>query len=217
MPRILIVDDDKDYRECLQTYLEFEGYQALPAADGVEALYRLRRSRPDLVLLDMMMPLMSGAQFLARQQSDPSLSRIPVLVISASDDAAREAQGLGAAGVFRKPVDFDQLAAAIRERVGPDAPTPATDASPLPEITIHGLPKEEAAVLKERVLALLGGQSRARHVTLRRGPAGGGVHLTLQGSDLDRHAVCYAGPREDLLSAVCDCLARLIEGEPSDR
>jgi two-component system, chemotaxis family, chemotaxis protein CheY len=209
MPRILIVDDDKDYRECLQTYLEYEGYQAVVAGDGVEALHRLRRTALQLVLLDMMMPLMDGAQFLARQRNEPGMAGVPVLVISASDEAARQAHSMGAAGVLKKPLDFDQLVDAIRAHCAAEPAAAGPEIEALPAVIIYGLGKVEAADLKERLLGLLGGRPGVWQLTVRRDPADGGMHLALRGPEVDRTAVCYAEPGEDLIEAICGCLNQM--------
>jgi CheY-like chemotaxis protein len=113
---LLVVDDDPDICEALQTVLEAYGYRVLTAPGGAEALAILRRGeRPCLILLDLMMPGMNGAEFRAEQLRDPALARIPVVVLSASGEVAAKAAALGAEGL-PKPVDLEALLRAIRHR-----------------------------------------------------------------------------------------------------
>ena len=115
---ILVVEDDLDVREGLVQVLQFEGYQAIGAENGLEALEHLRRSpRPDLILLDLMMPVMDGWQFRDAQRQDPSFARIPVVVISAGGRVEQKASALGADAYLLKPIDVDALLAVI-ERFG---------------------------------------------------------------------------------------------------
>src|SRR6185436_12323698 len=86
---ILLVEDDFDVRDALIPILEYEGHRVVGAASGQEALDRLRSgAKPSLILLDLMMPGMSGMEFRAEQLRDPALASIPVVVVSA-DPAAR--------------------------------------------------------------------------------------------------------------------------------
>src|SRR6266542_337059 len=115
--RILIVEDDADLREALSEVLSDEGYAVTSAADGQEALDRLRRElRPSLILLDLTMPVMNGWQFRAEQRRDPDLSGIPVVVLSAGDHLAEQMGPLGIQEYVRKPIELDHLLAAIGRR-----------------------------------------------------------------------------------------------------
>jgi CheY-like chemotaxis protein len=115
-PTVLVVDDDRDIRDSLTHALVEGGYTAVGVANGQEALQWLRTARPApfLILLDLTMPVMNGWQFRSEQQRDPGLAAIPVLIVSANADAARQAVALAAAGHLAKPVDADQLLAWIR-------------------------------------------------------------------------------------------------------
>jgi CheY-like chemotaxis protein len=107
---ILIVEDDSDLREALSEVLRDEGYSVAMAADGREALDRLRRHlRPSLILLDLTMPVMNGWQFRAEQRQDPALSGIPVVVLSAGDHLAEQMIPLGIADYVRKPIELSRL------------------------------------------------------------------------------------------------------------
>ncbi len=114
---ILVVDDDDDIRNTLSEALEIEGYQVARAADGHQALDELRRqveehAAPCVVLLDLMMPVMNGFQFIAAQQQEPELANVPVVVISAFG----QPQQLPAAGFLPKPVALHKLLTVV-ERV----------------------------------------------------------------------------------------------------
>jgi two-component system, chemotaxis family, chemotaxis protein CheY len=114
---ILLVDDDDDLREVLGDLLVEFGFLVTLARHGGEALARLndRQTLPDLILLDLMMPVMDGATFRKNQLEDDRFKDIPVFVLSARGETATHAQGLGAAQVFRKPVAIEVLVEAIRK------------------------------------------------------------------------------------------------------
>lgn len=111
-PSLLVVDDDFGIRETLRDLLEIEGFHVDTAENGAEALRKIRHGfRPALVLLDLIMPVMGGREFLDMILSDPKISGIPVLIISATvDDDNRH----GAVGALKKPIDMDELLARIR-------------------------------------------------------------------------------------------------------
>lgn len=107
---VLAVDDDYDVLLALQDVLEMEGYRVIPARSGQEALDLLRRGlRPAVILLDLMMPDVSGWEFRHQQQADRALADIPVVVVSGQGLSSREVATLGVAGYLKKPVDLEQL------------------------------------------------------------------------------------------------------------
>ena len=108
---VLVVEDDRDVREAIAEVLADSRYVALHAANGAEALQRLRSApvRPCVILLDVMMPTMDGWQFRAEQQRDPSVKDIPVVVLSAHSDAGEAAAKMAAAGYLTKPVALETL------------------------------------------------------------------------------------------------------------
>jgi CheY-like chemotaxis protein len=112
---VLVVEDHEDLREMLAVLLESEGFRVRTAANGVEALQRLGESRPSVILLDLMMPIMSGDQFRARQMADPRFRDVPVICMTAAHDGRLRAERMQATAYFQKPVDFDQLLGAVRE------------------------------------------------------------------------------------------------------
>jgi CheY-like chemotaxis protein len=113
---VLVVEDDLAIRETLSELLEDEGYQVQSAENGREALDRLRGGHPPrLILLDLMMPVMNGWEFRQAQRRDPTLSNIPVVVLSADDPLADKVSGMAVAGYLAKPFEFEALLATIRQ------------------------------------------------------------------------------------------------------
>jgi class 3 adenylate cyclase len=115
-PLILVVDDVPDNVEILETRLESLGYQVATAGDGIAALEKIRELRPDLVLLDIMMPKLDGIESVKRLKADPSLPFIPVILVTAKTDASDVVAGLesGADDYLTKPVDHAALTARVR-------------------------------------------------------------------------------------------------------
>jgi CheY-like chemotaxis protein len=112
---VLVVDDDWQTRCALAMTLEAAGYVVLQATDGQDALCQLRRGPPpDVILLDMVMPVMNGWEFREEQAHDPALADIPVVVFSAAyESAPRAAASLGVARVLAKPIDCHEALSAI--------------------------------------------------------------------------------------------------------
>lgn len=106
---LLIVEDDDETRMMLSMYLQTVGYPVCAAADGSEGLSLARAHRPSLILLDLMMPRVSGPQFRQEQLRDPAIAHIPVVVVSAHADAETIARRLGAVACLCKPMAFDRL------------------------------------------------------------------------------------------------------------
>jgi len=109
---VLVVDDDADVRESLVFVLEAEGYNVRTAINGAEAWESLQRSRPRALLLDIMMPTMSGWELLERLRLDPTMSRLPVCVISAS---VNKGEALPNVTVLPKPINVEQLLSFVRQ------------------------------------------------------------------------------------------------------
>jgi CheY-like chemotaxis protein len=119
---ILIVDDDEDIRDVIALVLGSEGYRAIGAADGQEALERIRANGPPaLVLLDLMMPRMSGPDFAYALRHDAALASIPIVILSGDATASAIAESLGARGCLLKPVELDKLVGTVAE-LAPAAP-----------------------------------------------------------------------------------------------
>jgi len=106
---ILVVEDDDDNREMLAAMLTMDGYITVAVPNGAEALKAARDYHPWLILLDMMMPVMSGVDFRTAQLADRELARIPVVLLTARHDAELMAQRLTAAAFLTKPFDAGVL------------------------------------------------------------------------------------------------------------
>jgi DNA-binding response OmpR family regulator len=116
-PLILVVEDDPDVLTLMETALGAEGYRVATAEDGEAALASARRERPDLIVLDLMMPRMNALQFRAEQRRDPQLSGVPVICLSALSHAQTVALELGTDDCLGKPIDFDRLRELIRKHL----------------------------------------------------------------------------------------------------
>lgn len=115
---ILIVDDDSDIRETFAEALRMVGYVVHTAANGKIALEMLADLSPCLILLDLMMPVMNGEEFRQQQLGSPTLSKIPVVVITADRDAQKKATKMGISEGLSKPIDFESLSDVARRYCG---------------------------------------------------------------------------------------------------
>lgn len=109
-PRVLVVDDDRGVRESLVELFEAEGYDVCSAANGLEALECMKRARPSMVILDLMMPVIDGWELYERMKSDPALCSIPVCVLSAARAKLPDAEY-----VLQKPITPTRLLEVIRK------------------------------------------------------------------------------------------------------
>ncbi len=122
--RILIVDDDPNSRDIVQTFLESRGYQVATAEDGQDALAKLEELQPGLVLLDVMMPGMDGWEVARVIKNHPDFGRTRVVMLTARSDFSDKTEGLraGADDYIVKPIRLEELAErveknlAVRER-----------------------------------------------------------------------------------------------------
>jgi signal transduction histidine kinase len=117
--RVLLVEDDTDLRDAVCDALADAGYDVMTAVDGDDGLRQLREARPDVVVLDLMMPKLDGWQFRVAQRNDPMLAAIPVVAISASGSAT--AAAIDADVFLRKPLDATLLRRALEEVVAAHA------------------------------------------------------------------------------------------------
>jgi DNA-binding response OmpR family regulator len=117
--RILVVEDDLDLRDSLQTLLESENYAVDLALDGEEALALLKTQKdlPDAILLDWMMPRMGGAEFCAERDGDSRLAKIPVVILTATGGIEDKIKKCGAALGLMKPVDVEALLSALNQAI----------------------------------------------------------------------------------------------------
>ena len=116
--QLLLVDDERDLVFYTRLFLEEQGYEVLQAYDGPQALEILQNHRPDLIILDVAMPQMSGWDVLTEMQQDPEKADIPVLILTARTEDANKARGwdLGVTWYQTKPFELDELAMII-ERI----------------------------------------------------------------------------------------------------
>lgn len=115
---ILVVDDDADIREAIELVLEMHGYKVTTANDGAEALARLQAgARPALILLDLMMPVMSGVDFRVAQLRDPAIAKIPVVVLSGNTHTAERLAAFES-DVLKKPIALNDLVELVSRYCG---------------------------------------------------------------------------------------------------
>ena len=121
---ILIIDDEADIRWLISELLVDEGYTVAQAANGRDALTYLQAADPlpCVIILDLMMPVMNGWDFLQVRQQDPLLAPIPIVIVSAARTAIN-VSALGVQGALDKPFDMDRLLATV-QRYCPSAPPP---------------------------------------------------------------------------------------------
>ncbi|HET7370948.1 MAG TPA: response regulator [Gammaproteobacteria bacterium] len=112
---VLIIEDDHDVRDSLVLLLEMEGYRVVVADHGRQALDYLEAEpeQPCLILLDLMMPVMDGFEFRARQKENPALASIPVVIMSAAGNVHEKLPGLDPKSYIKKPMDFSDVADAV--------------------------------------------------------------------------------------------------------
>jgi DNA-binding response OmpR family regulator len=115
--RLLIVEDDPDIRESLGELLAAEGFVVSVAENGRSALDHLGSCEvlPQVILLDLMMPVMNGEQFRAAQLADERLSAIPIVIMSAARELTQTGERLQAAAVLKKPLGIDPLVESLRK------------------------------------------------------------------------------------------------------
>ncbi len=134
--RVLVVEDEPDLSELLAINLRGEGYEVEQARDGGEALQAVERERPDLILLDLMMPRLSGQQVAERLKQTPSTSTIPIIMLTAMSDELDELKGLelGADDYITKPFSMSVVLArvgAVLRRAGKGAESKPLTLGPL--------------------------------------------------------------------------------------
>lgn len=116
---ILIVDDSRTVVRALQLIFEREGYLTFSAFDGQQAISIAHRHRPDVVLMDVVMPNMNGFEATRALTSDPATSAIPVIMMSGTEQVADRVWGLrlGAKGFLTKPINRDELLTKVRSAI----------------------------------------------------------------------------------------------------
>jgi DNA-binding response OmpR family regulator len=116
--RVLVVEDDESIRDLVDLVLTSAGFEVLTASDGAAALQVVGAVHPDLVLLDMRMPVMDGWEFARRYRAGPE-PHAPIVVVTAARDAAQRAAEIDANGYLGKPFDMGELVALVRNLARP--------------------------------------------------------------------------------------------------
>lgn len=114
-PLVLVVDDDPDILEALAEILEVEGFESRRARNGKEALDKLGPRTPDLILLDLMMPVMDGWEFAQKLRAISNFDAPPIIVLSADRNVAAKARELGAVAYLSKPFELEELLQLVRQ------------------------------------------------------------------------------------------------------
>jgi len=128
--KLLLAEDDEFSRDMLVRRLERQGFEMIAAADGREALLAARQHRPDLIIMDLDMPILDGHGAMRALKSDPHTFKIPIIVLTANADAASVAEAFseGCAGYETKPIVLRRLVERIQSVLGTAAaPAPATE------------------------------------------------------------------------------------------
>ena len=114
---VLVVDDDADLREAIGSALEDYGCEVVLAENGAVGLELMRNRLPDVVILDLMMPVVDGAQFRKLQLSDPSLAHVPVVLLSGHGQVAKQLTGLEIDAYYEKPISLMELLNVLRRYI----------------------------------------------------------------------------------------------------
>ena len=127
MKRVLVIEDDKDIVELVRYNLEKDGYQVTSSADGATGLAQIRKAPPDLLVLDLMLPKLSGLEICKEVRKDVGLNRLPVLILTAKGEEADRVVGLelGADDYVTKPFSPRELLARVRAALRHTARTAA--------------------------------------------------------------------------------------------
>jgi DNA-binding response OmpR family regulator len=156
--RVLVVDDEPMVRETLGQVLSEEGYVVDLAVDGETALERVHATRPDAILLDLMMPGMNGRQFLQALRDEPAYAGVPVMIMTAVHGLKVNLATLGASEVVEKPFNVDELLNKVALAVYRSRESVNNTPQALPAVTLP----PESAPEKERGVVLLVEQDRGR-------------------------------------------------------
>ena len=121
MTRVLVLDDQEYLREIIAVILDDAGYPALPVANTIEAVQCLEELRPEMLVLDMSLPGITGLEFLDELRRDPRWAALPVLMVSGDPGALATAQGRPNVGTLSKPFDANVLISETQRLIGPPA------------------------------------------------------------------------------------------------
>ena len=120
MPKVLVIENEPNVRKLMTTNLTTSGYQVLVASDGEEGIKLAQQECPDLILLDVMLPGISGWDVLTTIKTTPQLQKVPVIIMTASVQESSEdkALAMGAIGYLAKPFDIDRLLHQVKQILG---------------------------------------------------------------------------------------------------
>lgn len=118
--KLVLVDDDVDFVDTMTGLLKYEGFDVIPVTHSTEALEKVRQEKPDLILLDIMMPELDGLQVCKQLKSDAEVKSIPVVMLTAIWEKQHISAALeaGAENYFMKPVSVPHLSAKLKEILG---------------------------------------------------------------------------------------------------
>ncbi|VAX34897.1 hypothetical protein MNBD_UNCLBAC01-1224 [hydrothermal vent metagenome] len=114
MKKILVIDDEQDLVDMLKYALEAQGYIVVTAFDGLEGLEKTKKEKPDLIMLDYMMPKLDGLSFIEEIGLDEDLRKTPIIVLTGKDFILREFAYRGRCQFFNKPFDIDEVLKRIK-------------------------------------------------------------------------------------------------------
>ena len=115
---VMVIEDDPDCLEAMADALQFDGYEVIVSTNGLEALGHLKAHRPpDLILLDLMMPVMDGWEFLRAQRELAPLAHVPVALLSGERELDRLAAELAVEGHIQKPIALDKLLETVQRLI----------------------------------------------------------------------------------------------------
>ena len=116
-PLILVADDEEDIKSVLEMFLDVAGYDVVSAYDGLDAIEKIKESKPDLVLMDIMMPLIDGIEVVRQMKADDSIKHIPVVMLTAASksDMVDKAMKAGAHDYIQKPFEPEQVQSLIEK------------------------------------------------------------------------------------------------------
>lgn len=211
---VLVAEDDDDIREIVADVLRDRGYDLILAAGGREALEKLRAApvKPRVILLDLMMPDMDGGEFLAEQQRDAELARVPVVLLTASARAAQQHNDLPVAAWLFKPVELDQLLSTVAHYC-----PPVGDAAAAPRLGASFLERRRRELTLLRAALVTGDYDEIRSVaeSLRVSCGNGLEALAAVGARLEVAALAEDTATAGRLVDELDTLVARLAGQSS--
>ncbi len=118
--KILLADDEEDIKTVIKLYLESKGYDVVTSYDGLDTLDKVKAEKPDLILLDIMMPVINGFEVCKQLKADENTSHIPIVMLSAASqaDSVEQAIEAGAVDYIMKPFEPPRIEAILKKILG---------------------------------------------------------------------------------------------------